>query len=264
MFLGLRLGGAAGCCVASGCEAASLAVPSAGAAWVVSSVIGWPVSGSTLPIIEASGSLACSWEAGTALGDVARERVPSSGALVALTIEGITPADYVRGGAALERLWIAAQEAGLAVQLWSPVFLYALDETDLASLSESYVGELGELSVALRTAMGIAPSATMIMLLRVSDADAASVRSGRLPVESVLEHVGSVEPAGLGEVAGELQVDLGPDDHDVVMGALGQRSRRQGRRVDARDVGTEREGEPVPRRRVVVTEDGHGRALPTS
>ena len=44
------------------------------------------------------------------------------------------PAWYVRGGAAVERLWLTAELHGLAVQPVSPVFLYAIDDKDFLRL----------------------------------------------------------------------------------------------------------------------------------
>ena len=67
------------------------------------------------------------WDAGHALGMATRTAVRSSSALAVVTVPGARPVDYVRGGGAVERLWLDAERSGLAVQPVSPVFIYATD-----------------------------------------------------------------------------------------------------------------------------------------
>src|SRR5260221_14183180 len=57
-----------------------------------------------------------SWNAGRALGDVTRDRVRASSGLAMITVVGDDPASYVRGGAAVQRVWLSAQQAGPAGQ----------------------------------------------------------------------------------------------------------------------------------------------------
>jgi hypothetical protein len=74
------------------------------------------------------------WRAGQGLGARTRAMVGSSSALAVVTVPRSDPAWYVRGGAAVERLWLTAELHGLAVQPVSPVFLYAVDDKDLLRL----------------------------------------------------------------------------------------------------------------------------------
>ena len=124
------------------------------------------------------------WGVGRALGDVTRERIGSAAGLAILTVTGDQIADYVRGGQALEELWISAQEAGLGVHPTSPVFLYARDPGDYAQLSDKYAGRLAELAATFRELCGIGEEA-FILILRLSWSEPASIRSRRLAVEAL-------------------------------------------------------------------------------
>jgi hypothetical protein len=88
-------------------------------------------------------------------------------------------ADYARGGAAVEAVWIAAQQYGLAVQPISPVFLYARDAQDLAELSAPFADELDDLKQKFRKLVGIPADASPALALRFAVSDPASVRSRR-------------------------------------------------------------------------------------
>ncbi|MFI5719620.1 Rv1355c family protein [Nocardia sp. NPDC051750] len=129
-----------------------------------------------------------SWSAGAALGDYARDRVRSSSAVVAITFRpepgadggGLT--DYARAGAAVARLWIEAQRAGLAVQPMVPVFLFSRNRTDLAALSPAYADRLATLQDRFLEILDVPKDESVALVLRLSYTAAASVRSRRRPV----------------------------------------------------------------------------------
>ena len=127
-------------------------------------------------------ALLAGWDAGAALGEDTRDRVASSSALAVVTVDGTAPADYVRGGSAVEAVWVAAQEQGLAVHPVSPVFLYAVDAPDLATLSPPFADELGRLRAAFRTAVGLDDEEAVALVLRLSHTEAVPTRSARRPV----------------------------------------------------------------------------------
>ena len=130
---------------------------------------------------------------GAALGDGTRDRVNASSAIAVLTVDDDDPADYVRGGMAMEHLWIRAEQHGLAVHPVSPVFLYARTEDDLRELSTPCAAELGVLQQQFAAAVGLGPSEVPILVLRLShDAPAATVRSQRLDRDMVLPSSGAV------------------------------------------------------------------------
>ncbi|MBF6097643.1 Rv1355c family protein [Nocardia cyriacigeorgica] len=129
-----------------------------------------------------------SWSAGAALGDYARDRVRSSSAIVAVTFTDPPGTDerslagYVRAGGAVERVWIQAQRSGLAVQPMSPVFLYSRRERDSNAISPAYADTLASLQGCFLDLLGVPEHETMALVLRLSYAAAAGVRSRRRPV----------------------------------------------------------------------------------
>ena len=119
------------------------------------------------------------WNAGAALGEDTRRRVLASSAIAVISVTDGALADYARGGAAVEAVWIAAQECGLAVQPISPVFLYARDAGDLAELSAPFAEALDDLRQKFRKLVGIPADVSPALVLRFAVSDPASVRSRR-------------------------------------------------------------------------------------
>jgi hypothetical protein len=126
------------------------------------------------------------WDAGHALGLSTRTAVRSSSALAVVTIAGTRPADYVRGGSAVERLWLDAERSGLAVQPVTPVFLYATEDSDFVDLVGARAPALHALSERFRQAAGAEDAEQLALVLRLSHAPPPSVRSLRLPLDQVL------------------------------------------------------------------------------
>jgi hypothetical protein len=123
------------------------------------------------------------WDGGRALGDVTRERVRSSSALAVVTVRGSSRGSYLRGGSALERVWLAAEAAQLAVQPVSPVFVFAVEPDDFAALvPRPYVRRLAALSARFRRLVGLDDDENVVLVLRLSHAAPPSVRSLRLGI----------------------------------------------------------------------------------
>ncbi|MFI6775313.1 Rv1355c family protein [Nocardia sp. NPDC050412] len=128
------------------------------------------------------------WSGGAALGEYTRDRVLSSSAVLAITFprrsgaESVSLADYARGGAAVQRVWIAAQRLGLAVQPVSPLFLYARHPDELKGISPDFADTLTSLQGRFLDLLGVPKHEIMALVLRLSFATAATVRSRRLPV----------------------------------------------------------------------------------
>jgi len=125
------------------------------------------------------------WEQGSALGSDTRVRIASSSALAVITVQGCTPEDFVRGGSAVEAVWICAQEHKLAVQPMSPVFLYGADEGDLDELSPAYATELAGLQASFREVVGVESGHSIALVLRLSHAAETSIRSQRRPLGAI-------------------------------------------------------------------------------
>ena len=124
---------------------------------------------------------------GQALGMRTRAALSMSAALALVSVPRPDPKWYVRGGVALERLWINAERHGIGAQPASPVFLYAVDEDDLLSLGgERHVEELHRLSERFRECWAVEDGEAMAMVLRLHRSPEPSARSVRLPLERIL------------------------------------------------------------------------------
>ena len=75
------------------------------------------------------------WNAGSALGEDTRRLVAASSAMAVISVTGGSLTDYARGGAAVQSVWITAQQQGWPSQPISPIFLYARGVEDLAEVS---------------------------------------------------------------------------------------------------------------------------------
>lgn len=127
------------------------------------------------------------WRGGQALGLRTQAAVANSSAVVAVTVPRPEPKWYVRGGAALERVWLSGEMHGLAMQPASPVFLYAVGEDDMRTLGgERYLEEMVRLSERFNELWNLDDGESMVMILRVHHAPPPSVRSIRLPLSRVL------------------------------------------------------------------------------
>lgn len=135
------------------------------------------------------------WGLGAALGDNTRDRVNASSAVAVVTVDDDSPEAYVRGGMALEQLWVRAEQQGLAVQPVSPVFLYARRESELENLSAGFSSDLGALQRRFSEIVGITSAQVPVLVLRLShDAPPAAVRSQRLDLAAVLDRAAVPEP----------------------------------------------------------------------
>jgi hypothetical protein len=119
------------------------------------------------------------WDAGEMLGNITRERVAASSAIAVIVVDGPALTDYARGGAALEALWISAEQCGFGVQPVSPVFLYAHNDTDMQILSPAYAEQLHSLRQAFRALLGISAGEYEVLPLRLIDGPPPSVPSRR-------------------------------------------------------------------------------------
>jgi molybdopterin/thiamine biosynthesis adenylyltransferase len=119
------------------------------------------------------------WDAGAALGADTRERILATSCVAVVSTTGRELTDYARAGAAMEAVWVVAQQRSLAVQPISPVFLYAHDHDDLEKLSPAHAPALQRLQDQFRELVATAPGDSHALVLRFADAPATSVRSRR-------------------------------------------------------------------------------------
>ncbi|GAS89081.1 Rv1355c family protein [Mycolicibacterium brisbanense] len=119
------------------------------------------------------------WDAGSALGDDMRDRVLASSALAVVTVTGNDLRAYAVGGAAVEAVWITAQQHGFGVQPVSPVFLYAHTDAELEELSAPFAAELGELQREFNALTRLQAGESIALVLRLAVAPPASLPSRR-------------------------------------------------------------------------------------
>ncbi|RIQ11305.1 Rv1355c family protein [Jiangella rhizosphaerae] len=116
---------------------------------------------------------------GRALGESTRDRVDAAGGLAVVSVAGSSPADYVRGGQAVERVWIEAERLGLAVHPMSPVFIFGVDDADYEELSPRYADRLRGLRRDFAGIVGLGQR-YVALVMRIGYAPSVSVRSRRL------------------------------------------------------------------------------------
>ncbi|MGK8522123.1 Rv1355c family protein [Nocardia asteroides] len=128
-----------------------------------------------------------SWSGGAALGKYTGDRVRSSSAILAVTFDATEPrlTDYAEAGAAVARVWVQAERLGLCVQPISPVYLYARRPAELAAISPDFADTLASLQGRFLDLLEVPEHETMALVLRLSYASAATVRSRRRPVLGV-------------------------------------------------------------------------------
>jgi len=136
------------------------------------------------------------WRAGTVLGLRSRASVGSCSAMAAIVVPRADPISYVRGGAAVERFWLAAEVHGLAVHPMSPVFLFAVDTEERIGLAgERNLDVLAELTSRFNELFSLADGEHAALLLRVSHAARPIVTSARLPLTHLLSRQRDDSPA---------------------------------------------------------------------
>ncbi|WP_174186757.1 Rv1355c family protein [Nocardia barduliensis] len=128
-----------------------------------------------------------SWSGGSALGKYTADRVRSSSAILAVTFDATDPrlTDYAEAGAAVARVWVRAERLGLCVQPISPVYLYVRRHAELAAISPDFADTLASLQGRFLDLLEVPEHETMALVLRLSYASAATVRSRRRPVLGV-------------------------------------------------------------------------------
>jgi molybdopterin/thiamine biosynthesis adenylyltransferase len=116
-------------------------------------------------------SMLAQWDTGEALGDDIRDRVLSSSAVAVITVDGDDLVDFARGGAAVEAVWVLAQQRGLAVQPISPVFLHAVHADELRDMSPAFADSLHQLQSDFRDVAATGSGEAQVLVLRLTHTD---------------------------------------------------------------------------------------------
>lgn len=125
---------------------------------------------------------------GQALEKSSRKAMDASSAAVLITIAGKSREDRVRGGRALQRLWLAATAQGYAVQpMTAIVYLFErILDGDHKSFSASEQLALMDLRKRYLDLFHIEPDDCEIMLLRLAKAGVPSARALRRQIDDIL------------------------------------------------------------------------------
>lgn len=135
------------------------------------------------------------WRGGRMLAMGGKFRVASSSAMAAIVVPRADPISYVRGGAAVERFWLTAEQRGLAAHPVSPLFLFAVDaEERLGLVGERNIDALTDLANRFNELFELADGERVALLLRVLRASAPQVKSERLPMDYLLSRRRSEKP----------------------------------------------------------------------
>jgi hypothetical protein len=136
------------------------------------------------------------WRAGQMLGMRSKLGVASASAMAAVVVPRADPIAYVRGGAAVERLWLSADRRGLSLHPISPIFLFAVDADErLGLVGERNIDALTGLTHRFNELFELADGERVALLLRVLTAPAPGVKSARLPLDHLLSRPRDPEPA---------------------------------------------------------------------
>jgi hypothetical protein len=108
--------------------------------------------------------------------------VRRSGALGALSLPGPVPEGFLRGGQAFQRIWLAAQAEGLALQPLGSlaVFIGQLGGRNLTPAHQRLSDRLGQ---SVRRLVPSIKDRTLLMLFRLGHATPPSVRALRRPAD---------------------------------------------------------------------------------
>jgi nitroreductase len=112
-----------------------------------------------------------------------------SAAIGALTVDGPAFDSFLQGGRAFQRLWLTAQQHGLALQpLGSiPIFLGHLELLNGRHLSADHQRQLAGIAERFRSLLPESKGRILLILFRLGYAATPHIRSLRRPVSDVLE-----------------------------------------------------------------------------
>ena len=127
------------------------------------------------------------WGLGKGLLQIRKKTVRSASAVGLITMPSSDQTSHVKGGRLTERIWLAAQQKGVAFQpLYVPLTLFARYADRHPGLSEDMIEEIGSMRQDFLSHFPESTGRCEIMLFRLCLAGAPKVRSLRRPVQEVL------------------------------------------------------------------------------
>lgn len=124
---------------------------------------------------------------GRALADLARTAVASASGVGLITVPGTSRESYLRGGRAMQRMWLTAAADGIAVHPMTTLpYLFArLERGAGVGLDGAERAELRDLRARYRTLFETPADHAEVLLFRLARAGAPSARSLRRPLDEV-------------------------------------------------------------------------------
>lgn len=125
---------------------------------------------------------------GTRLRELSERSIRGASAMGLISVDGVKPKDAIRGGQAMQHLWLLANARGWS---WHPLtaLLYLFDLPEALTRNFFDAGErelLGSLSSRFGEIFPAMRTGTRLMLFRLAQADPPTARSLRLPLEKII------------------------------------------------------------------------------
>lgn len=128
------------------------------------------------------------WGGGAAFEKISKGPIASSSAIGLITLPEYSALNYLIGGQALQRVWMAANLQGLSFQpLTAPFFMFSiLNNTNGEGMPEKMKQELAALEKQINTIFPSLSASKGVFMFRLSYADEATIRTSRRPVNKIL------------------------------------------------------------------------------
>jgi tRNA A37 threonylcarbamoyladenosine dehydratase len=129
------------------------------------------------------------WGGGSAFEKLSKKAIASSSAIGLIVLPTYSAYNFIKGGEALQRVWLDANVHGLSFQpLTAPLFMIErMKQSNGEGMSEVMIEELGVLEQKLQKVFPSLINGQGIFMFRLSYADEASIRSMRKPLEEILQ-----------------------------------------------------------------------------
>lgn len=131
------------------------------------------------------------WNGGGAFKKLTKKSIDAAGAVGVLCMKDHSYEDYIKGGQALQKIWLDANSMGLAFQpMASSLFIYArLFRGNGTGLSDKGVQQLKDLRPRFESSLGLSDQGKEIFIFRLSKTSEPQVKSLRKPLKDVFKYL---------------------------------------------------------------------------
>ncbi|MGI4728522.1 MAG: Rv1355c family protein [Janthinobacterium lividum] len=129
-------------------------------------------------------------EGGNVLKNASIKSLENTPVIGLISMKNSLPLDYINGGRAYERLWLASESHSLALYpMISPIYLFLRLENKNNDLSENEIISLKSLKETFDNIFPLNKKENGIFLFKLSYAEKPLIRSLRIPIDQVLTRV---------------------------------------------------------------------------